>query len=130
MIKSKHLRIAVLASLLIFSVFTTVVKAEISAKPAGDELLGMLPAESLFCVRVNNLDNSLSRIDQYLSGISPMPMFLSMMVRGQLVKLLGSPELTGLNMKGSFAIFGVASAGKPTGPEPSDMFIGVLAPVT
>ncbi len=131
MIKSKHLRSAALAGLLIFLVFTTAVKAEISGKPAGDDLLKMLPAESLFCVRVNNLENSLGQTDQFLTGISPMPMFLSMTVRGQLAKLLGSPELTGLNMKGSFAIFGVASAGKlPSGPKPSDMFVGVLAPVT
>ena len=130
MIKAKHSRCASVIALLIFFIFTTAVKAEISSELAGDELLKMLPAESLFCVRVNNLDNSLGQIDQFLTGISPMPMFLSMTVRGQLAKLLGSPELTGLNMNGSFAIFAVPTAGEPTGPKQSDMFIGVLAPVT
>ena len=94
------------------------------------ELLGMLPAESLFCVRVNNLENSLGQIDQFLTGISPMPMFLSMTVRGQLAKLLGSPELTGLNMSGNFALFAVTTAGESTAPKQSGMFIAVLAPVT
>jgi hypothetical protein len=130
MIKSKHLRVVVLTGLLIFFVFTTTAKAEISAKQGADELLRMIPADSLFCVRVNNLGNSLSQTDQFLTGVSPMPMFLSMLVRGQLAGLLGSPELTGLNMSGSFAIFAVTTASEPPGTKPSDMFIGVLAPIT
>ncbi len=130
MLKSKHSRDASVVALLIFFVFTTAIKAEVSSEPAGDELLKMLPAESLFCVRVNNLDNSLGQIDQFLTGISPMPMFLSMTVRGQLAKMLGSQELTGLNMSGNFALFAVAKAGAPTEPKQSDMFVGVLAPVT
>lgn len=130
MLKLKHLRSVILPNLMIFLVFTTVVKAEISEKPAGDDLLRILPAESLFCVRVNNLENSISQLDQFLTGISPMPMFLSMTVRGQLAKLLGSQELTGLNMRGSFALFGMTTNGEPTGPKQPDIFIGLLVPVT
>jgi len=130
MVKSKHFRDAVAAWLLVLLSFAGGVRAEISPSSAGDELLQILPAESLFCVRVNNLDQTLSTIDQFLVGVSPMPMGVSMLVRMQFAKILGSPELNGVNMEGSFALFGVTSAGKPPGPKPSDMFIGALVPIT
>jgi len=127
----KHSKSIVSATLLIFLILTSAVKAEISTKADTDKLLKMLPTESMFCVRVNNLENSLSQIDQFATGISPMPMFISLTVRGQLAKLSGNPELTGLNMSGNFALFAVPTAGEqPTEPKPSDMFIGFLAPVT
>ena len=126
MIKSKHSRNKVLAGMLVLFIFNSAVNAEISAKPGNDELLRMLPAETVFCVRINNLENSLNQMDQFLTGISPMPMWLSMMTRGQLANILGSPELTGLNMSGSFTIFGVSSAEA----DPPDVSLGVLAPVT
>ena len=130
MFKSRHLKDAFVMMLFIFFVFAAGIRAESSTKPAGDKLLEMIPAESLFCVRVNNFDYTLSQIDQFLTGVSPMPMWLSMMVRGQFAKVLGSPELKAVNMNGSFAIFGVFAAGKPPGPKPSDIFIGVLVPIT
>ena len=130
MIKSKHLRSIVAAWFLVLLSFAAGVRAEISPRSKGGELLGILPAESLFCVRVNNLDQTLSSMDQFLVGISPAPMTVSMLVRGQLAKVLGSAELNGVNMGGSFALFGVTSAGKPPGPKPSDMFIGALVPIT
>jgi hypothetical protein len=125
MTKSKHSKNTVLAGLLIFCIFNSAVNAEISTNPNNDELLRMLPAEIVFCVRINNLENSLNQTDQFLTGISPMPMWLSMMARGQLSNILGSPELTGLNMSGSFVIFGVSvDAYTP------DISFGILAPVT
>ncbi len=130
MIKSKHLRNVVAAWLLVLLCFASGVQAEISPRSKGDELLQILPAESLFCVRVNNLDQTLSTIDQFLAGILPKPSEVSKLVRMQFAKMLGSPELNGVNMEGSFSIFGVTPAGKPPGPKPSDMFIGLLVPIT
>lgn len=130
MIKSKHLRNAAAVWFLVLLSFAATVQADISPRPTGDELLQILPAESLFCVRVNNLDQTLSTIDQFLVGVSPTPMTVSMLVRMQFAKILGGPELNGVNMGGSFALFGVTSAGKPPGPKPSDMFIGALVPIT
>jgi hypothetical protein len=73
---------------------------------AGDELLAMIPAESMFCLRINNLDFTLGQMDQFLAGVSPLPMGTSVLVRTQLAGMLGSPDLKGLNMAGAFAIFG------------------------
>ncbi|HEW79030.1 MAG TPA: hypothetical protein ENH34_03550, partial [Phycisphaerales bacterium] len=105
------------------------------AQPVGasttDKLLQMVPAESLFVVRVNNLDYTLNTIDQFLAGLSPMPMGVSMLVRMQFANVLGSPELNGVNMEGSFAIFAVAVPDESTETDAiPDVFIGGLVPVT
>jgi len=98
---------------------------------AADELLHVIPAESLFAVRANNFEYNLAQADQFLAGVSPLPMGLSMMARAQLAKILGSPQLNGVNMSGSFALFATA---KPTGSaEPQTMpqlFVAALVPVT
>jgi hypothetical protein len=63
--------------------------------------------ETLFAVQVDNFDFTLSQMDQFLVGVSPIPMGLQMLVRMQLAGVLGSPELAGLNMGGKFRAFGV-----------------------
>jgi len=79
---------------------------------AADQLLRIIPAGCPFCVRINNFEYTISQLDQFLSGISPVPMGASMMVRMQLGQVLGSPALAGVNMAGNFAVFGANEAGK------------------
>jgi hypothetical protein len=76
----------------------------------GDELLRAIPAESFFCVCINNLEGTLSQAEQYLDGV--LPTFegilfegFSAPVRGQPAVLLGDLRLSGVNMQGSFAFF-------------------------
>jgi hypothetical protein len=114
--------------LLVLLIFAATLCAQ---SPANNELLKKIPAKSLFCVRVNNLDYTLNQIDQFLAGVSPMPMGVSMLVRMQLANLLGSPQLTGLNTNGSFAVFGVTMPGETTQTNATpNIFVGILAPVT
>jgi hypothetical protein len=107
-----------------------VTKPAEAAKPASDGLLKMVPADSLFCVRVNNFDYTVSMIDQFLAGATPVPLGASMLVRMQLANVLGSPQLNGVNMGGSFAAFGTLISDESTPPNPADIFIGVCVPVT
>jgi len=109
----------------------TVVVAAANAptEQAPDELLQLVPAESMFCVRVNNFDYVFGMIDQYLAGISPMPAGATMFARMQLVGALGDPALNGVNTAGSFAIFGLSSAESEANPMGS-LFIAALVPVT
>ncbi len=128
MLKSKRLRDIAATGLLVLFIFTAALSAQ---SPTDSELLKMIPAKTLFCVRVNNFDYTLNQIDQFLAGVSPMPMGVSMLVRMQLANLLGSPQLTGLNTNGSFAVFGVTMPGETTQTDATpDIFVGVLAPVT
>ena len=103
--------------LLVFSAFTVQVRA-------GDDLLAMVPAESLFCVRINNLDQTLAQIDQFLAGVYPTP--VSMFVKAQFAEMLGDPALKGVNTNGSFAVFGTIAPGQQVGEE----FKSFLIPVT
>ncbi|HCO92480.1 MAG TPA: hypothetical protein DIU00_00775 [Phycisphaerales bacterium] len=127
MLKSGSLRSTVTAGLLVLIIFAATLYAQ---SPANNELLKMIPAKSLFCVRINNFDYTLNQVDQFLAGVSPMPMGVSMLVRMQLANLLGSPQLTGLNTNSSFAVFGT-NVGEPAQGNPAaNMFVGILAPVT
>lgn len=94
------------------------------AAESSDELFGLIPAESMLAVRLNNFDLTLGRLDGYLAGVSPMPMGLSMMARMQFAQVLGSPELKGVNTGGNFGAYAVAKAGQM---EPA---IKVLVPVS
>lgn len=124
MIKSKHLRSLAKACFLVLLGFAAGVQAEISPRSTSDELLQIVPAESLFCVRVNNFDNTLSTIDQFLAGESSKFPEMSKMALKELSIVLDSPELNGVNMEGNFAMFGVSEA------EDANIFYGVLIPVT
>jgi hypothetical protein len=128
MLKSRRLRDVITAGLLVLFIFAAALCAQ---SPANNELLKMIPAKTLFCVRVNNFDYTLNQIDQFLAGASPMPLGVSMLVRMQLAKVLGSPQLNGLNTNGSFAVFSVTMPVETTQTNTiPDIFIGVLAPVT
>jgi len=131
MFNSKRLRNSTAVGLLVLLVLATGLRAQSSAKPADDQLLKMIPAESLFCIRVNNFEYTLSQIDQFLAGASPVPISIAMLARMQLAKVLGSPELNGVNMNGSLVIFGAIPSGEPPQTSPvSELFIGALVSVT
>lgn len=114
------------ALLMVLSVITIPLAAQ---SPENDQLFKNIPAETLFCVRINNFNNSLSQMDQFLAGVSPVG--LSALVQSQLTSMLGSPQLAGLNMNGSFAAFGavLSSTNSPAGGMPN-IFVGALAPVS
>ncbi len=128
MLKSTIVRNYVAVCLLVLFVFTAALWAQ---GPDSDQLMKRVPAKAIFCVRINNFDNTLNQMDQFLAGASPMPMGVSMLVRGNLMNLLGSPQLNGINTNGSFAVFGAILPGgsEQAAPTPN-MFVGVLAPVT
>ena len=43
------------------------------ATESSDELFGLISAESMLAVRLNNFDLTLSQLDTYLAGVSPVP---------------------------------------------------------
>jgi hypothetical protein len=101
----------------------TSVFAAAPAAASKDVLLDLLPADCTLCVRINNLQQSLGQLDQYLAGASPIPMGLSMMASMQLVGAFGDPLLNGINMQGDFA-----AASVMTGQEKKDFTVFFLVP--
>ena len=98
MFKSKCFRSTFIVGLLIILTITTGLQAVSIVKPSDDPLLKILPAESLFCLRVNHLEHTIGQVDQFLVGVSPMPMGISLLARMQLANVLGSPELNGVDI--------------------------------
>lgn len=90
---------------------------------AADDSLKMVPSDCLFCVRINNLDAALGQVDMFLTGV--VPMGVSMPVKAQLGQLLGSPDAKGIDLSGSFTVFGPLPGGNP---DPTR--IGILVPVS
>ena len=128
MFNTKHFARAAVAGVLVLCV----VLGTSCTKKADDKPAQQTPSvESLFAVQLNNFEFTLSQMDQFLAGVSPIPMGLQMLVRMQLAGVLGSPELTGVNMTGSFAAFGVLMpAESPEAKPVSRLFIAGLMPVT
>jgi len=94
------------------------------AAESSDELLGLIPAESIVAVRLNNFDSTLSQLDTYLAGVSPVPLGLSGLARMHFGKMLGNSELKGVNTGGNFGVCAIAQPGQM---EPA---IKVLVPVS
>lgn len=91
------------------------------------DVLDLIPAESLVVVRINQFDNTLGQLDKFLAGISPMG--VQMVIRAQLGQALGSPALNGVDMDGTFAAFAVAPEASAGGGLPP-IYPGILIPVS
>ena len=96
---------------------------------AANAVLEKTPAQSLVCVKINNINGTLMKTDQFLQGVSPLGVsFLARMGLGQ---MLGSPMMTGVDMDGDFALFVAAMTPQTAnaGPMPP-ISMAALMPVT
>jgi hypothetical protein len=100
------------------------VPAFVQGADKGDAVLGIIPADAIFFLRINNLNQATGNLDQYLMGVSPIPVSTGSMIKGQLGMMFGNFELKGFDVNGTFAAFATAESGDK---EP-DLYI--LLPVT
>ena len=97
----------------------------VQAADADDALLNMLPNNCMFCLRINNFNESLGKLDQYLAGASPIPVSLAMLANMQLGAVIGDPMMSGIDMGGDFAVFAI-----PPQADEMEPIVGMLIPVT
>ncbi len=103
--------------------------AAITAAVSGDELLNILPANCLACLRINKLDTTLGAVDQYVTGVSPFP--VGLLAKAQLGEMLGNPAMEGINSQGDFAVFATVLPGNNAATDMMpEVAIGILIPVT
>ena len=95
-----------------------------AAQPASSNPLRIIPADSMFCLRIKDVNAALGQMDQFLTGVSPVS--VSMLAQSRLAQLLGGTEAKGVNLSGDFALFGPL----PGGEAPSLSRIGALIPVS
>jgi hypothetical protein len=117
----RHAILATLAAIIL----ALCVPALVHGADKGDAVLENIPAaDTIFCVRINNLNQTTGNLDQYLMGVSPIPVSTGGLIKGQLGMMFGNFELKGFDVNGSFAAFATAESGDK---EP-DFYI--LLPVT
>jgi hypothetical protein len=111
----------VTATVIIINFVSSIQAAETAQN---DLLMNTLPQDCMVCLRINNFNESLGKLDSYLAGASPIPMSLAMVVNMQLGAMIGDPMLSGIDMKGDFAAFAVMPDESQTKPS-----VGVLVPI-
>jgi len=95
------------------------------------EPLQILPADSICAVQIRNFEYTIHTVDRFLTGVSPVPLGLSMLVRMKLAEVLGNPELAGVDTNGTFGLFvqPLAQPSAPTDPT-KNLFVAAIVPVT
>ncbi len=119
MIKSRQLNRVLIVSALVLTLSGIAVAAA-----SGGDPLKMVPADAMFCIRINNLNGALGQTDMFLTGL--IPMGVSMPVKSMLAQILGGAEPVGVDMAGSFVVFGPL----PDGNDVDISKVGILVPVS
>lgn len=107
----------------------TAVWAADPARPGADRVLRLTPAEALFCVRISNLNKTLSEASNFLTGVAPEGFDAKALALGKLTGMLGAERMEQVRTRGSFAVYG---AMLPSGENQNPManfFVGILVPV-
>lgn len=129
---SKSFRKCVIIVLAVLTTFGSTWAGDAAKKTRGrrDRALQMLPADTLFCVRVNNLESTATAVNEYLKGVAPDSLDVKDEVLSKLAERLGSEKPRGVNVKGTFAIFGVNLPSKESEVNPfANLFLGALVQV-
>jgi len=116
---SRHFQSIVCVSLLI---------AIVSGPVFAQDVLELIPAESLVVVRINQLDRTLGQVDEFLTGIAPVG--AKMPIHAQMGQVLGAPELHGVDTNGTFAAFVVVPEGEAGAGGLPPIYPGVLIPIS
>jgi hypothetical protein len=109
---------------IVLFLFCAMTAAASDAQPASTNPLAMVSADSVFYMQINDLTGTLGKLDQFLSGVSPVN--ISFLLPMQLARFLGGAEAKGINLSGKFAVFGPLPGGNKPAPEG----IGILVPVS
>ncbi len=102
------------------------------ANPTGpdpDRVLQLAPADVLFCLRVNNLDKTLSEASAFLTGIAPEGVDAKAMALGKLTGMLGAERMEQVRRQGNFAVYGALLPNGQDQNPMSNLFVGILVPV-
>lgn len=103
-------RMSFLFAGLLAAVFLMVFAGAGYSAQSQDALLDLLPADTLICFRINNFSGTFEQLDQYLAGVSSMP--VSMLLTTQLGSAIGDPLLNGMNKAGTLAAVLLPGAGE------------------
>ncbi|MBN2592983.1 MAG: hypothetical protein JXA81_05695, partial [Sedimentisphaerales bacterium] len=131
MFRSTSLRNVILIVTVAIFAACGVCAAQVARTRGSGEMLGAIPAKSLFCIRINDFEGTLDSANAFLKDIAPASFDAKTAVFSKLGSVLGDNDLKGINKKGNIAIFAVNVPGESVAPGlMGNMFIGGLLPVT
>jgi hypothetical protein len=129
MVNSRRFRDAVTTIFLVL-VLCGELFAGSSPRRTSDRLLRIVPAKSLFCVRINNFEKTTEAINEFLKEVAPPSFDAGTKTLSKLGNLLGNEDLRGVNTKRNFAIFGIEVPDEIEARHPmANIFMGALIPV-
>lgn len=99
------------------------------AGPGADGVLPQVPVDALFCLRVNNLDTTISQASNFLTGIAPDGTDLKAVAMGWMTGIVGAERMEQVQTQGNFAVYGVMLPGEPSHGPLGNLFVGMLMPV-
>jgi len=95
-----------------------------------DAVLDGVPAEALFCLRLNNPNAALSSVNGFLEGVAPAGFDSQAMVWAKLEGLVGAERMAQVAKQEDMAIFGVVLPAGDGPPNPfANLFLGLLLAV-
>ena len=95
---------------------------------SADPLLELLPADCLMCLRINQFEQTLNGLGQYLAGVVPMD--VSGITKMQLIGMLGNMNMAGIDMTGHFGAYVPAPSQQQMGLQAMERAPLILIPVT
>jgi len=130
MFNSRSLRNVILVATVAILAAGGVWASESAKKRRAGAILGAIPAKSLFCVRINNFEDTLDAANAFLKDVTPESFDAKAALFSKLGSVIGDNELKGVNKKGNIAIFAL-DVPSETSPGPmNNIFIGAFLPVT
>jgi len=94
------------------------------AQPSPENPLTMVPADALFCVRINRFDRTTAQADRFADQLRPAGLSITIITRLPLMQMVGDPTLKNLRLDGDIAVFGMPAE------DASRLAVAVLLPVT
>ncbi|MDH7599089.1 MAG: hypothetical protein QHH07_05575 [Sedimentisphaerales bacterium] len=106
-----------------------IISATIATAALGQgQVLRRIPSDCLFCVQINNPDEILGRLEQYLSNLQGPG--LAIQAKAAIGQMISNPQLLGVRTTGQFIVFGSAPTGKIDDPDSWLQSIWFMVPVT
>ena len=131
MFNSRDLRSCIIVALSVFMGISFAGASDVAKKRrGGPSPLQIIPSESLFCVQINNLDQTGDAISAFLAGVAPEDWDAKEEMLSGLGEMLGKGKPKAIRTNAAFALFGVNLPTQEQEANPfGNLLIGALVPV-
>jgi hypothetical protein len=102
-------------------------KSPVAALTAAGSAVELVPADTMLCVVINDIDAASKNIDEFMLGLSLVPVSASMGVKMGLISAVGEKHAPGIDTSGDIAVFAFKMDAQPSDKPNPLQGIGVAA---